>query len=332
MRMPTLLRSLLVLACCLWLPATAFGQASITGTVKDTSGAVLPGVTVEASSPALIEKVRTVVTDGTGQYRVVDLRPGTYAVKFSLAGFKTFERSGVELMGSFTALVNAELTVGALEETVTVSGQVPIVNVQSANKEANLTKEIIDAIPTSRRTHTLAVLLPGVSTAGGTQMMAGSQDVCGDRGATAMLLAIHGSRGVDNLYRLNGIAVNSNRTTTPFNVASMQEVSIETSAVSAEEPSGGVRVNMIPRDGGNTFAGSFFGSYVNEHIQSDNFTDDLKARGLLAPNKIKGQYDINPGYGGPLSRDRLWFFGSVRYRSRPLRSWPAVQSERLPAV
>ena len=106
----------------------AFAQASITGVVKDTSGAVLPGVTVEASSPALIEKSRSVVTDGTGQYRIVDLRPGTYTVTFTLAGFATVKREGLELTGSFTAGVSPEMKVGAVAETVTVSGESPIVD------------------------------------------------------------------------------------------------------------------------------------------------------------------------------------------------------------
>ena len=115
------------------IPSAAYAQASITGVVRDASGAVLPGVTVEAASPALIEKVRSVVTDGTGQYRIVDLRPGTYTVTFTLPGFNTVKREGIELTGSFTATVNADLQVGALEETITVTGESPIVDVQSAH-------------------------------------------------------------------------------------------------------------------------------------------------------------------------------------------------------
>src|SRR5689334_837295 len=108
------------------VPAAAYGQASITGVVKDSSGSVLPGVTVEASSPALIEKVRSATTDGTGQYRIVDLRPGTYTLTFTLPGFSLVRREGLELTGSFTATVNADLRVGAIEETVTVTGESPI--------------------------------------------------------------------------------------------------------------------------------------------------------------------------------------------------------------
>ena len=119
-------------ACLLFVPAAAYAQASIAGVVKDTSGAVLPGVTVEAASPSLIEKVRSVVTDGTGQYKVVDLRPGTYSVTFTLTGFNALKRDGIELAGTFTATVNADLRVGTLAETITVTGDAPVVDVQSA--------------------------------------------------------------------------------------------------------------------------------------------------------------------------------------------------------
>src|SRR6185369_11113922 len=124
--------------------------ASIAGTVKDTSGAVLPGLTVEASSPALIEKTRSVVTDGTGQYRIEDLRPGVYAVTFSLAGFNTVKRDGIELTGSFNATVNVEMRVGAVAETITVSGQAPVIDVQSATTERVLNHEVMDTIPAGR--------------------------------------------------------------------------------------------------------------------------------------------------------------------------------------
>src|SRR5262245_18642726 len=131
--MRALLRVLFAIAWLAVIPAAAYAQASITGTVTDASGGVLPGVTVEASSPALIEKVRSVSTDGTGQYRIVDLRPGIYSVTFTLTGFSNVKREGIELAGSFTASVNAELRVGTVAETITVSGEAPTVDVQNAH-------------------------------------------------------------------------------------------------------------------------------------------------------------------------------------------------------
>src|SRR4030081_933607 len=157
-------RSLGMLLVLLLLPAAAYAQAAITGVVKDTSGAVLPGVTVEAASPVLIEKVRSVVSDATGQFRIVDLRPGTYSVTFSLPGFSTVKREGIELSGNFVATVNGELKVGALEETITVTGETPIVDVQSAKVQQTVSKDVLAAIPSSRNAAGIQALIPGMNT------------------------------------------------------------------------------------------------------------------------------------------------------------------------
>ena len=141
-----LVRTLAVLSAGLLAPVAAFAQASITGVVKDTSGAVLPGVSVEATSSALTEKVRSVVTDGTGQYRIVELPPGTYTVTFSLQGFNVFKRDGVVLSGSLTASIDADMRVGSLEETVTVTGESPIVDVQSARRQQVIDGDVLNTI------------------------------------------------------------------------------------------------------------------------------------------------------------------------------------------
>src|SRR5689334_2820867 len=146
------------------LPSYVFAQATITGTAKDASGAVLPGVTVEASSPALIEKVRSAVTDGTGQYRIENLRPGTYEVTFSLTGFSTFKREGVELSGVFTAVINADMKVGAVAETVTVTGESPVVDTQSGKRQMTLSTDVVRAIPNTRNYNSMVFLVPGVTT------------------------------------------------------------------------------------------------------------------------------------------------------------------------
>src|SRR6266550_2857121 len=158
------------------MPAKAFAQASLTGVVRDASGAVLPGVTVEAASPALIERVRTTVTNDTGQYRIENLKPGTYSVTFTLAGFSSVKREAIELQGSFSATINADLRVGAIAETVIVSGESPIVDVQNTTQQRVLDHDLIDVIPTGRSDKTLATLIPGVSIAG-----AISQDERGER-------------------------------------------------------------------------------------------------------------------------------------------------------
>src|SRR5262245_22915096 len=134
----------------LLFPVSALAQqaAAIVGVARDTSGAVLPGVTVEASSPALIEKVRTTTTDGNGAYRIADLQPGVYATTFSLPGFATVKREGIELTSGFTATINMELRVGAVAETITVSGATPLVDVQNVRQQQVMTRTVLDTVPT----------------------------------------------------------------------------------------------------------------------------------------------------------------------------------------
>src|SRR5690242_2158815 len=191
------LKTAMVLFGLLILPATLFAQGAITGVVKDVSGGVLPGVTVEAASPVLIEKVRAVVSDDTGQYRIVDLRAGTYTVTFSLPGFSTFKREGIELTGTFVATVNGEMKVGALEETITVTGETPIVDVQSAKVQQTVSKDVLTAIPSSRNASGIQSLIPGMTTGGD------SGGITGGTGGTAG--SIHGARASDSRTMNDGI-------------------------------------------------------------------------------------------------------------------------------
>jgi hypothetical protein len=291
-----------------WLtPAVAFAQAAITGVVRDTSGAVLPGVTVEAASPALIERVRTAVTDETGQYRVVDLRPGLYSVTFSLPGFATVRREGIELSGTFVATVNAELRLGALEETVTVTGESPIVDVQSVRVQTIVDREILTAIPSSRNAIGIQSLVPGMSSSG---------DAGGIGGGTGGMAGfMHGGRPSDSRTHHDGIntgwaGANSNAAIT--NVAGAQEVVLTTSGGLGEAETAGVVLNVIPRDGGNTFSGTFFVSGSNGRLQGSNYTQALRDAGLRSPQELRKVYDVNPMGGGRIIRDRLWFYLTYR--------------------
>jgi hypothetical protein len=182
----------------LMLPAIAWAQATITGTTKDTSGAVLPGVTVEAASPALIERVRSVVTDGTGQYRIVDLRPGTYIVTFTLPGFSTIRREGIELSGGFTATVDASLPVGSLEESLTVTAESPVVDLKTARREQVVNRELLSSIPSARTYQTMVGLAPGVTTSG-------SQDVGGLNSPATRTFAIHGGPQTEGRVMVDGM-------------------------------------------------------------------------------------------------------------------------------
>ena len=290
--------------------AAAQGGSGIAGVVKDTSGAVLPGVTVEAASPALIEKARTGVTDGSGLYRIVDLRPGVYTVTFTLPGFSTVKRDGIELTASFTATVNADLRVGALEETITVTGETSTVDVQNVVQQRVLTRSVIDAIPAGAKSiPALGVLIPGV--------VSNAQDV-GGTAFSATAIAIHGSRFNEQQLLYDGVGYSHGggsggmfNTMVP-NAATIQEVALEVGGTSAESPNGGLRTNVIPKEGGNTFSGNFFASFTNDALQADNLDDGLRQRGLTLAPQVDQIYDVNPAFGGPIARDRLWFWGSYR--------------------
>src|SRR6188508_2756670 len=314
------------------LPALVFAQAAISGVVKDSSGSVLPGVTVEASSPALIEKSRSTVTDGNGAYQIIQLQPGIYTVTFTLPGFSTYKREGLELGGNFVATVTAELKVGALSETITVSGETPLVDVRSASVQKVVTKEVVDAIPTGRLGINLAALQPGIILGAGggvgqanTNSLA-SQDVGGTAGDTFTDLSIHGGKPAEQRQTIGGLSA---ATTIRFgeslssspSFTAMQEMSVNTSGADASLAGGGVQINYVPRDGGNTFKGLLFYSFANGAMQGSNFStieDDpvtsLEARGLkVQPGALKSVYDVNPGFGGPIIRDKLWWFATARW-------------------
>ena len=263
----------LVALVCVFVPSMAYAQAAITGVVKDASGGVLPGVTVEAASPVLIEKVRSVVTDDTGQYRIVDLRPGAYSVTFTLPGFSAVKRQGIELSGTFVASVDAELRVGAVEETITVTGESPIVDVQSARTQQIIDREIISAIPTSRNVNGIQNLIPGMAAAGGVGMVGNTNTDSGNIGGTMQggSSYIHGGRPSDSRIYADG--TNMGWAGGPGGggqmpqVAGAQEVVITISGGLADAETGGVVINVIPRDGGNTFGGQFNLSGSNDSLQ-----------------------------------------------------------------
>ncbi len=317
----SLATAVLALAFVASTPAAARAQSSIAGVVTDTSGALLPGVTVEAASPALIEKVRTAVTDSQGVYRIVDLRPGVYAVTFTLPGFATFRRDGLELPAAFVATVNAELRVGAVEETVTVSGAAPVVDVQSTQQAQVLSNDVLDAVPTSNRMPQLYTLfVPGVVLgAGGQQGLGNSSNI----------LSIHGSRAGETNVAVDGI-LNRDATGTGgqsfyyyVNQGTVQEVAVITGSGGAETQMGGIVTNVIPKEGGNQLSGQFYVHYTNEDLLGNNLTDELRALGVTATTSTTEQWDVNPSVGGPIMRDKLWFFGSYR-------TWGAAQAVGIP--
>jgi hypothetical protein len=292
--------------------STASAQSAIVGVVSDTSGAVLPGVTVEASSPALIEQVRSAITDQAGAYRIPDLRPGTYKITFTLAGFNTFIREGLDLPSEFVATVNAQLRVGGLEETITVSGASPVVDVTSTMQRTVLSRDQIESLPTGRSFQSLAATIPALTPAG-----SGRFDVGGGSQMWQGTVVAYGSLQGDTALEVDGMSVMTLLNTGSIagvyhNQGAYQEMSYQVVSGSAESQTGGVRINMIPKEGGNRFSGDFLAMYSNENFRAVNIDDDLRRRGLQAPGNLYEIWDYNGGFGGPVMRDRLWFFHSTR--------------------
>ncbi len=292
------------------LGAPAQAQSAIAGVVRDTSGGVLPGVTVEASSPVLIEGVRTAVTDSQGRYQIIDLRPGVYTVTFDLTGFTTVKREGIELPTAFTATLNMELKVGGLEESVTVTGESPVVDTRSSVGQSVMPRAVLDVLPTGRQVFSVAELIPGVTT--------GRPDIGGSEGMQQATLQVHGSSNRDMVYQQDGMEIggnfgSGNQTTFYYNEGAHEEISYQTSMLPAEVDLGGVRINMIPAQGGNEFHGIVLATGANSSMESDNSSQELFERGLTLRNGLKSTYDVNGSIGGPIKRERLWFFGSVRH-------------------
>jgi hypothetical protein len=293
------------------LPTLAHAQSAMVGLVKDTSGAVLPGVTVEASSDALIEKSKSAVTDGEGRYTIPDLRPGIYTVTFSLTGFSTIRRESIELPAAFTMSLNADMRVGALEESITVTGDAPVVDVTTAVHTQVLNREAVDNIPSGRTIQGMGQLIVGINLS--------LPDTGGARAMQQTYMSTHGMTTSNTTVLVDGMMINglqSDGAVQSYTNDSMsQEVSYQTSGIGADTQAGGVRLNMIPREGGNRFSGSFGASYRPGDWQGTNITARHLARNLTVGNATDRIIDFTGTQGGPVKKDKLWFFSSARYFS-----------------
>jgi hypothetical protein len=285
------------------------GTAAIAGAVTDTTGSALPGVTIEVRSPALIEQVRTAVTDGQGAYRILALPPGVYSVTFTLADFRTYRREGIELRTGFTAPADAVLEVGAVQETVTVTGASPVVDVQNTQTDNVISRETLQILPTNQNLQGFATLTPGVTEDG--------FDVGGNRHERAEL-KMAGRPPQRLLY--DGVTINSlaNDGDGKFgsyavNVPAMQEVALGLGTMSAEYKDGGINVNHIPREGSNSFAGLVDLGYGNGAMQWSNLNDEFRNRQVRFAAEARKTWDYAANYGGPIARNRLWFFGAARW-------------------
>jgi hypothetical protein len=326
-------------------PAAALAQeGSIAGTARDTSGAVMPGVTVEATSPALIEKIRTTVTDNNGQYRLTNLPVGQYSVTFNLAGFASQKFDAVALTSGFTAPVNVTMAVGGLTDTITVTGTTPTVDVQNARQAVTFDGDDLRELPTARNVNSLLQLTPGISSNYRSGQGFGEPGICvggigvfcnpslngfnvGDNDATA------GGDRTANLQQgrvlVDGVAVNGGAVlplgglTNGYtaDIAAAQEISIQLSGGLGESETGGAAINIIPRTGGNRFAGNWNTQYTrNSWFDRNNDAFEVGCsqvprvdaciQDLTQP--VKFEYDYGGSFGGPIKRDRLWFFAQGR--------------------
>jgi hypothetical protein len=303
--MQTVSKCLVLLACVLF-PATAFAQGSLTGTVRDASGGVLPGVTVEASSPVLIEKVRTAITDDSGQYRIIDLRPGTYTLTFTLSGFNTVRREDIALTGSQTLTIPVDMRVGGVAETVTVSGESPVVDVQNARREVVIDRELVETIPASRAAGALLNATPGLTVDNNGIALS----------PTMTFFSANGGANNEGRMSVNGMTVGAARSggvsSYVYDAVGLDEVNVRVGGGLGETDTGGPIMNIVPRSGGNRFAGTVFTSIAGDWSRGDNLNDELRSIGLTETPGIIHAHDASGAFGGPIVRDRLWFYGSYR--------------------
>jgi hypothetical protein len=302
----------LMSASTLLCPALGSAQTSdaagVAGVVRDGSGAVLPGVTIEVASPVLIERIRSSVTDGQGLYRIIDLRPGVYTVTFTLPGFSTVKREALELAGGFTATINAELPVGDLAETITVTGESPVVDLQNVRQQTTVQRATLDVLPTTGRVNHLAAIIPGATLASAATHSVGGLDERGQYG-------IHGGSAGDNAPIVAGMNQRLQQGAAfVFNNLAFEQVTVETQGMSADRSTGGVQMTIIPKDGGNRLSGTVRSIHTAPSWQASNVTSDLRARGLSSTPAVKKHYDTGFGVGGPVARDRLWYFGAARWQ------------------
>jgi hypothetical protein len=301
------------LAGLLLLPSVVLAQATIAGVVRDASAAVLPGVSVEASSTVLIEKLRGVVTDGTGQYRLTDLPPGTYVVTFSLQGFTTVKREGVAVSGSGVITLNADLRVGELTETITVTGASPIVDTQSVRREIVLNNETLSTLPATRGYGSALATVPALNIGG----VAGAGAATAPTTPQMMFFTAHGGAAGEGRVMTNGLTVaapfgGGGVSDVTYDTANAAEMQVLISGGLGEAETGGPSINIVPKSGGNAFQGSAFYSTSGDWATANNLNDQLRTFGITQPPTLRTNWDASVSLGGPIKRDRLWFFANVR--------------------
>jgi hypothetical protein len=311
-----------VFGCAVLSAASATAQQSqsgIAGVVRDSAGAPIAGVKVEAASAALIEKVRVATTDGQGQYKIIDLPNGAYEVTFSAAGFSTVKNTAIDLPSAFVATVNATLQRGSPEQVITVTGLSSQVDTQSVAAERVISAEQLSTLPTGQASgvQTSSTLTAGLRVTDLTDV-GGAESAQGQRTNT---VSYHGKTGIrvqfDGLRSQNFCA--GGYPAYVVNMSMVQETSVQTGSMTAEYASTGAAVNMIPKSGSNTWRETVSGLFTNDKLVSDNLSDELKApvsaggRNLQSTSKPLKKFDAGFTWSGPLKKDKIWIFQSNRY-------------------
>jgi hypothetical protein len=305
------LKGLILTAVLLLLPAAAFAQATITGTIRDTSNAVLPGVTVEASGPALLAP-RVVVTDSNGIYRIINLPAGSYSVTYTLTGFSRVVRDNVAVSGAGVFTIPVELTVGGLQETITVTSETPVVDVQSTRRETVLTAEVISTLPATRNYGAILAAVPGIDVSG-----VGATHTSAQTTPEITFFTARGGNPTEGRVMIDGMNVaaafsGGGVSSLVYNTTDTTEIQVMIAGGLGENETGGPSMNLVPRSGGNRFAGQAFYNAAGDWSRSDNIDDELRSIGIVQGAELRKSWDVNGSLGGPIKRDRLWFYGTVR--------------------
>lgn len=318
-------------------PVAAQQTGILAGLVRDAQGAVLPGVTITVSGEALIGGARTVVSGEAGAYQVATLPPGTYVVTYDLAGFSPVRREGIVVQVARTTRVDVDLSVGTVNETVTVSGESPLVDVSSTVTQTNITKDLYEAVPTGRNPWVMAGLVPGVVT--------GRLDVGGSEGAQQYNIEAFGSANSQKSFSIDGLKVNwaggdGGATMMYYGFEMYEEYNMQTASGTAESDVAGVYMNMVTKSGGNRFTSDHNYYFMNGSLQSSNLDDELRSRLNLQPGQQSGaagspidvSYDWSSTLGGPIKRDKVWFFGALRWWRLDQFQVGAFNADGSPAI
>ena len=286
------------------------GTGTISGVVKDKSGSAIPEATVTVASPALIQGTQSATTDGSGAYRIIDLRPGTYTVTFTANGFNTLRRDGLPLTAGFDATENAEMQVGDVSQTLQVEATAPVVDTQNVSTNSVFGNDAILNLPSGQSAKDYAQMIPGAS-----NTSAGQIDVGGGKSEFSQAFAIHGSQANDYNELRDGMFFGTmfaaGNWMTAINPSAVEETQVQLGEQSAEFYLGGAVVNVIEKEGGNQFHGSVVGNWTDASLQSSNIDANLISRGG-SPITIRTRYEAGGGFGGPIIKNKLWFFLSLR--------------------